>query len=104
MIGLEDPVLDRRIEHRYTVHAAAAIESIKRTLTGGPVYVTYDVDGLDPTEAPAPRAGRISMRDLQVMLRALTGRPIVGGDVCEVAPSLDPAGLTARSTRPTFLF
>jgi guanidinopropionase len=30
-----------------------------------------------------------------VILRALTGLPVVGGDVCEVAPSLDPTGLTA---------
>jgi guanidinopropionase len=34
------------------------------------------------------------MRDSQVMLRALTGLEIVGGDICEVAPPLDPSGLT----------
>ena len=76
----------------------AAIDLIKQTVSGGPLYVTYDVDGLDPTEAPGTAArepGGLSMRDSQVILRALTGLPVVGGDVCEVAPSLDPTGLTA---------
>jgi guanidinopropionase len=77
---------------------AAAIERIKQVLGDAPVYVTFDIDGLDPTEAPGTAArepGGLSMRDAQVILRELTGRQVVGGDVCEVAPSLDPAGLTA---------
>jgi guanidinopropionase len=60
-----------------------------------------DVDGLDPTEAPGtgvPEPGGLSMRDSQVMLRALTGLEVVGGDVCEVAPPLDPSGLTCIAT------
>lgn len=77
---------------------AAAIERIGQVLGDGPFYITYDVDGLDPTEAPGTAArepGGLSMRDSQVILRELTGRQVVGGDVCEVAPSLDPSGLTA---------
>lgn len=77
---------------------AAAIERIKQVLGDGPVYITYDVDGLDPTEAPGTAArepGGLSMRDSQVILRELTGRRVIGGDVCEVAPALDPSGLTA---------
>jgi guanidinopropionase len=35
------------------------------------------------------------MRDSQVILRSLTGLDVIGADVCEVAPSLDPTGLTA---------
>jgi guanidinopropionase len=34
------------------------------------------------------------MRDSQVILRAMHGLDVVGGDVCEVAPALDPTGLT----------
>ena len=34
------------------------------------------------------------MRDSQVVLRGLTGLDIAGGDVCEVAPPLDPSGIT----------
>lgn len=77
---------------------AAVIERVREVLGGGPVYVTYDVDGLDPTEAPGTGArepGGLSMRDSQVILRSLTGLDVIGGDVCEVAPALDPAGLTA---------
>lgn len=79
---------------------AAAIHRIREVLGDGPVYVTYDIDGLDPTEAPGTPArepGGLSMRDSQVILRELTGLAVVGGDVCEVAPSLDPSGLTATN-------
>lgn len=79
---------------------AAAIQRIREVLDGGPVYVTYDIDGLDPTEAPGTPArepGGLSMRDSQVILRSLSGLDVVGGDVCEVAPSLDPTGITAMN-------
>ncbi len=71
--------------------------AIREVVGAGPAYLTFDVDGLDPTEAPGtgvPEPGGLSMRDSQVLLRALTGLQIVGGDVCEVAPPLDPSGLT----------
>jgi len=73
------------------------IAAIKEVIGGGPAYVTFDVDGLDPSAAPGtgvPEPGGLSMRDSQVMLRALTGLEVVGGDVCEVAPPLDPSGIT----------
>ena len=71
--------------------------AIREVVGDGPAYLTFDVDGLDPTEAPGtgvPEPGGLSMRDSQVMLRALSGLDVVGGDVCEVAPPLDPSGLT----------
>jgi guanidinopropionase len=76
---------------------AAAIERAREVVGSGPVYITYDIDGLDPTEAPGTPArepGGLSMRDSQVILRSLDGIDVVGGDVCEVAPALDPSGLT----------
>lgn len=76
---------------------ASVIQAIKAAVGGGPAYLTFDVDGLDPTEAPGtgvPEPGGLSMRDSQVMLRALSGLDLIGGDVCEVAPPLDPTGLT----------
>ena len=80
-----------------TLGRAAVIEEIRRVLASGPVYITIDIDGLDPKEAPGtgvPEPGGISMRDAQMILRALTGAEIVGGDICEVVPSLDPTGIT----------
>jgi guanidinopropionase len=79
---------------------AAAIDLIREVVGDGPVYVTYDIDGLDPTEAPGTPArepGGLSMRDSQVILRSLDGLDVIGGDVCEVAPTLDPTGLTATN-------
>src|SRR5262249_17143682 len=78
----------------------ATIDRIKQVLGDGPIYITYDLDGLDPTEAPGTPArepGGLSMRDSQVILRSLTHLKIVGGDICECAPTLDPTGITATN-------
>jgi guanidinopropionase len=76
----------------------AVIEEVKSILEDTPTYVTIDVDGLDPTEAPGtgvPEPGGLKMRDLQVILRSLTGHTrFIGGDICEVVPHLDPTGIT----------
>jgi guanidinopropionase len=77
---------------------ANVIEEIKRVVGNGPTYVSFDVDGLDPIYAPGtavPEPGGLSMRDAQVILRSLTGLNIIGGDIVEVSPPLDPSGLTA---------
>jgi guanidinopropionase len=77
-----------------------AIELIRDTLGQRPCYVTFDLDGLDPSQAPGTPArepGGLSMRDAQVILRSLSGLPVIGGDVCECAPMLDPSGLTATN-------
>ena len=44
-----------------------------------------------------PEIGGFSPRDMQVMLRALQGRNLVGGDICEVAPCYDPTGITSMT-------
>ncbi len=77
---------------------AAVIAEIKRVVGEGPTYITIDIDGLDPKDAPGtgvPEPGGIMMRDAQMMLRALTGMDIAGADICEVVPSLDPTGITS---------
>jgi len=74
------------------------IARVREVLGDEPAYITFDVDGLDPKEAPGTSAlepGGLSMRDSQVILRGLHGLEVVGGDVCEVTPQLDPAGITA---------
>jgi guanidinopropionase len=77
---------------------AAAIAEILRVLGDGPVYITLDIDGLDPSYAPGtpvPEIGGLIPRDVQVMLRALSGCDVVGADICEVAPCYDPTGITS---------
>jgi guanidinopropionase len=76
---------------------AKAIEIIERTLGAGPVYISLDVDGLDPAYAigtGVPEIGGLLPRDAQVILRSLRGKELIGADISEVAPALDPTGLT----------
>lgn len=63
----------------------------------GPVYVSIDLDGLDPAHAPGVshrEPGGLTVRDVLGMLRRLSG-PIVGADVVEFNPAQDPSGMTA---------
>ena len=78
---------------------AAAIE-LARARLRSPVYVTVDIDVLDPAFAPGtgtPEAGGLSSRELLAILRGLAGGglDLAGADVVEVSPPYDPAGVTA---------
>ena len=76
----------------------AAIERIRARVGDAPVYVSVDVDVLDPAHAPGtgtPEPGGLTTRELQTILRGLDGLPIVGADIVEVAPPYDHAELTA---------
>jgi arginase family enzyme len=76
---------------------AAAIERIDQVLGEGPVYISLDIDGLDPAFMPGtgvPEIGGLTPRDTQVILRSLQGRELVGADISEIAPCFDPTGIT----------
>jgi guanidinopropionase len=76
----------------------AVIRKIGEVIGSGPTYMTIDIDGIDPAWAPGtgvPEIGGLTPRDVQVMIRSLHGRHLVGGDICEVAPCFDPTGITA---------
>ncbi len=86
------------IDEFFALGAGQVVAEIGRVVGEGPVYVTFDIDGLDPVYAPgtgAPEIGGFTTRDAQVMLRGLKGLNLVGGDVNEVSPPLDPSGGTA---------
>jgi agmatinase len=73
------------------------IERMLDRLGDRPVYVSVDIDVLDPAHAPGtgtPEAGGLTSRELLEMLRALPPRNVVGADVVEVAPAYDHAELT----------
>ncbi len=75
----------------------AAIEKINEILGDGPIYVSIDIDGMDPAYMPGtgvPEIGGLIPRDVQVILRSLAGREIVGADISEVSPCYDPTGIT----------
>ena len=76
---------------------AAVIERIDEVLGHGPIYISLDIDGLDPAYLPGtgvPEIGGILPRDAQVILRALRGRHVVGADISEISPCFDPTGIT----------
>ena len=76
---------------------AAVIRKIHEVLGDGPVYISLDIDGLDPAFLPGtgvPEIGGITPRDAQVILRSLQGREILGADISEVSPLHDPTGIT----------
>lgn len=77
---------------------AYAMEEARRVVGDGPVYLTYDIDSLDPSQAPGtgtPEAGGIMMIEALRLLRGLRGLNFVGGDLVEVAPSFDVGTLTS---------
>jgi guanidinopropionase len=70
----------------------AVIEKTRAVVGDGPVYVTFDVDGLDPAFAPGtgtPEVGGLTPREAQALLRGLAGLNVIGGDLVEVAPQYD---------------
>ncbi|GMA38913.1 agmatinase [Mobilicoccus caccae] len=72
-------------------------EQIRGRLGSRPVYVSIDIDVLDPSQAPGtgtPEVAGISTREFFSVLRRLRGLDIIGGDVVEVAPAYDHAGIT----------
>lgn len=80
------------------------VAQIKRRVGDGPVYISVDIDVLDPAHAPAtgtPEVGGISTREFFAVLRGLKGVNIVGCDVVEVAPAYDHAGITGLAAAHT---
>jgi len=73
------------------------IEAIARRVGDRPVYVSVDIDVLDPAFAPGtgtPEAGGLTSRELLAVLRAFSGLHLVGADIVEVAPAYDHAQVT----------
>src|ERR1700756_2589038 len=76
----------------------AVVKKAREVIGDGPIYISFDVDGLDPVFTPGtgtPEAGGLTPREAQAILRGLKGADIVGGDVVEVAPQYDPSTNTA---------
>jgi agmatinase len=73
------------------------LERIRARVGDRPVYVSVDIDVLDPAHAPGtgtPEAGGMTSRELLAALRVFGGLHLVGADIVEVAPAYDHAQLT----------
>ncbi|MFD0858315.1 agmatinase [Roseovarius aquimarinus] len=76
----------------------AAVEKIRGILGDAPVYLSFDIDALDPAFAPGtgtPVWGGLTSAQASIMLRDLAGIDLKGGDIVEVSPPFDTTGATA---------
>lgn len=82
------------------------IQRIVQRVGDRPVFVSFDLDFLDPAYAPGtgtPEVGGFTTWQAQSYLRGLAGTKLIGGDVVEIIPQADPCGLTPRAAA-TLLF
>ncbi|MBT1004107.1 agmatinase [Paenarthrobacter sp. DKR-5] len=73
------------------------VAKLRDRIGNRPLYVSVDIDVLDPAHAPGtgtPEAGGVTSRELLEILRGLRGLNLIGADVVEVAPAYDHAELT----------
>jgi agmatinase len=76
----------------------AVAAALRERIGDRPLYISVDIDVLDPAHAPGtgtPEAGGLTSRELLAILRGLAGTRIVCADVVEVAPAYDSAEITA---------
>jgi agmatinase len=74
------------------------VDALRQRIGDRPLYVSVDIDVLDPAHAPGtgtPEAGGLTSRELLEILRGLVGANLVGADVVEVAPAYDHAEITS---------
>ena len=110
-IGIRGPVYadsDFDFARKHGIHWVTApqvahegLEWVKEQMLvvrGGPVYLSFDIDGVDPAFAPGtgtPEVGGLTSREALELVRALVGVQLVGADVVEVSPPYDQAGITS---------
>jgi guanidinobutyrase len=73
------------------------MEEIRGRVGGGPVYLSFDIDGIDPAFAPGtgtPEIAGLTVPQAVEIIRGCWGLDLVGCDLVEVAPAYDPTGTT----------
>jgi len=88
-------ILAQEIWHKSLIPLA---EKIRKEMGDGPVYISYDIDSLDPAFAPGtgtPEIGGLTTAQAMELIRGLNGLNIVGCDMVEVSPPYDTSGNTA---------
>ena len=102
-VGMRTGAREEYARHRprffpaFEVHPVEAVRQMLPELSGHPLYVTIDVDVLDPSEAPgtgSPEPCGLRVAELIEIVRLLGGCRIIGGDLVEVAHAWDPSGRT----------
>jgi agmatinase len=83
--------------HTLGIHQVA--QRVRDVVKDEPVYISLDVDGIDPAFTPGtgtPEIGGLTPREVQVLFHGLSGLDVIGGDVVEVAPQYDSTTNTAQ--------
>ena len=86
------------IDEYYEMGFTEAMKIAKNTLGDTPAYLTFDIDGIDPTFAPGtgtPEVGGFNVREAQLIIRELTTVNFIGADVVEVSPPFDVNNMTS---------
>jgi agmatinase len=85
-------------QEAHEVGPVAVAARIREIVGDAPVYLSFDIDALDPAFAPGtgtPEIGGLTTWQVQAILRRLTKLPFIGMDIVEVAPAYDVAEITA---------
>ncbi|XP_077993648.1 agmatinase, mitochondrial-like [Glandiceps talaboti] len=85
--------------HQYWYKSMSPLmEEIRHHMGSGPVYISLDIDALDPSVAPGtgyPEIGGLTSMQVLEIIRGCKGLDVIGGDVVEVSPQYDISGTTA---------
>ncbi len=77
---------------------APLMEEVRAQVAGGPVYLSFDIDGIDPAWAPGtgtPEIGGLTTIQAMEIVRGCQGLNLVGCDLVEVSPPYDTTGNTS---------
>ncbi|WP_028925863.1 agmatinase [Pseudonocardia acaciae] len=105
LFGARDLENDRRLGFGVVTSADVmrrgideTVDALRQRIGDRPLYVSVDIDVLDPAHAPGtgtPEAGGMTSRELLEILRGLKDTNLIGADVVELAPAYDHAQITA---------
>ncbi len=87
-----------QVEECWNRSLVPLMAQVRELLTGGPAYLSFDIDGIDPAYAPGtgtPEIGGLTVPQALEIIRGARGLDIVGADLVEVSPPYDPQGTTA---------
>lgn len=82
----------------HSIGIEKTLQEARQIVGDGPVYISFDIDSLDPAFAPGtgtPEIGGLTTLEAQLLIRGCRRLNIIGADMVEVAPSFDPSGSTA---------
>jgi agmatinase len=102
-LGLRSGAREEWPRTRQTAWSSSGLElpdAVRARLADRPVYLTVDIDVLDPSAAPGtgcPEPGGVTYAELEWFLHGLEGLRVAAVDVVEVAPALDTSEITAAA-------